>query len=175
MDLAWYAVRTNIRCEERARMGLQGLAGVVAYLPRESVLRGRGSDRKVVQRPFLPRHLFVGMDGNRFEAVRTTDGVESILSAGRFAPPQPVRWREIAIIQTAEGEVEDEFQRKLANDKRAQDLADRGKEPVDTDEFVERLKAAAPEDRPSIVIEMLSRGAKAKLPLADLQRLAYAG
>jgi transcription antitermination factor NusG len=155
----------------RARQGLLVLSGVVPYLPVECIVRGRGARRYVAQRPFLPRHIFVGMEGNRFEAVRTTDGVESILSAGRFAPPQAVRWREIAIIQTAEGELEDAFQRKWEGQRRA-DIP-REKPPEDTDEFIERLKAAQPNERVPIVYELLARGSKARLPLAELQKLAY--
>lgn len=169
-DLVWYVARTNIRCEDRAKKGLKA-AEIVVYLPMEPVWRGRGKDREKVERPLLSRHLFFAVPNgeNRFEEVRTTDGIEAILTCGRYGPPQPVRYREIAIVQTAQGELEDAFENATRAAERKATMKD------DTDEFVERLKAAKPDERALMIVELLGRGTKARVPLAELQKLAYTG
>lgn len=77
----WYAVMTNIRCEERAENGLAA-KGFRTFLPTMRRWVKHARVRKAVDRPLLSRYLFVETDANRrgFMDIRLTDGVESIIS-----------------------------------------------------------------------------------------------
>lgn len=185
MALSWYVCRSNIRCEEKARDSLKRLRyrddgedrQLVVYLPMEFVVRGRGKERRTIERPLISRHLFFGFHaGNPFEAVRDADGVESILSMGRFGPPQRVPPWALFSIQVAEGELEDEFRAKEAKRKASElaalRLAETGRPADDTDEFIVALKTAPADRRGEVVYSMLGRGARARLKLQDLQIVA---
>src|SRR5215207_736693 len=151
MTLAWFCARTTIRGEERARIGLEGI-GMIVYLPREPIWRGRGLEKEKAYRPLLARHLFVAFprDENHFKAIGDMDGVERLLRDGRWNPPTEVPWRALAIVQTVEGELEEEFERRAARAKR--------KYGDDTCEFIERIKAAAPDRRAEEILALLGRG-----------------
>lgn len=77
----WYAVMTNIRCEERAENGLAA-KGFRTFLPKTRHWVKHARVRKAVDRPLLSRYLFVETDANRrgFHDIRITDGVEAIIS-----------------------------------------------------------------------------------------------
>lgn len=77
----WYAVMTNIRCEERAENGLAA-KGFRTFLPKTRRWVKHARVRKAVDRPLLSRYLFVETDANRrgFMDIRMTDGVEAIIS-----------------------------------------------------------------------------------------------
>jgi transcriptional antiterminator RfaH len=77
----WYVVYTNIKCEQRARMGLCA-KGFAVYLPTFQREIRHARRVKLVERPLFPRYLFVGFDINRdpWTEVRRTDGVERLLS-----------------------------------------------------------------------------------------------
>lgn len=77
----WYAVMTNIRCEERAQHGLHA-KGFRTFLPTERRWVRHARVRKAVSRPLLSRYLFVETDPNvrGFMDIRLTDGVEAILA-----------------------------------------------------------------------------------------------
>jgi transcription antitermination factor NusG len=76
----WFAIRTNIRCERRAQLGLDAL-GYRTYLPQciRWVSHARVKER--VRRPLFARYIFVEFDINMegTDGIRNTHGVEGIL------------------------------------------------------------------------------------------------
>lgn len=76
----WFAVYTNIKCEARAQLSLDA-QGFRTFLPQMTKWVSHARVRTVVKRPLLCRYLFVEIDPNKqgFDAVRRTDGVESIV------------------------------------------------------------------------------------------------
>lgn len=86
----WYAVMTNIRCEERAEKGLAA-KGFRTFLPFERRWVSHARVRKAVKRPLLSRYLFVETDANKrgFMEIRMTDGVEAVLCNGDVPAPMP--------------------------------------------------------------------------------------
>lgn len=170
MTLTWYCARTAPRREEQARKGLTEL-GLTAYLPLEMVTVIRRGSRLTEERPLLSRHLFVGVraDTSPWRAIAETDGVERLLSAERYGPPAVVPWRAIAVVQVAEGELRDDYERRLAGRRRAR----RGK----PDELIDALKKAPPDERAEVVLSFIQavsngRQAPVTMKLADLARVA---
>jgi transcriptional antiterminator RfaH len=77
---AWHVVYTNIKCEKRARMGIEE-KGFEAFLPvekKQSIVRGR---RTEVIRPLFSRYVFVSFDIERdpWHDVKRVDGVEALV------------------------------------------------------------------------------------------------
>ena len=72
----WFVVRTNIKCEHRACLGLDAI-GVPSYRPVQHVQRIRR--RRLCEDIVLavPRYIFVGLDPDHpeFGAVRAVNGV----------------------------------------------------------------------------------------------------
>lgn len=77
----WYVVRTNIRCEDRAQMGLVA-AGFRAFLPQITKWQKHARVSKVGKVALFPRYLFVEADFNRqsITDIHQTHGVESIIN-----------------------------------------------------------------------------------------------
>jgi transcription antitermination factor NusG len=93
----WYVIRTNIGCERRAELCLREI-GFDVYRPVEDrwrLHRRRCSD---VSLGWFGRYLFVGFgEGSRFDKLRETDGVESILGiAGKPTPVCPSVLQNVA-------------------------------------------------------------------------------
>lgn len=113
---AWYAIRTNIRCERRAQLGLDAL-GYRTYLPQciRWVSHARVKER--VRRPLFARYLFVELDICRegTEGIRTTNGVEGIL--GNAGVPMSVPGGFVMDLLTRElkGEFDQIKDEKLPN------------------------------------------------------------
>lgn len=171
MTLTWYCVRTAPRREEQARKGLVDLA-LTAYLPLEPVSVVRRGRRVDGARPLLPRHLFVGvsLDVAPWRAIAETNGVDCLLSAERYGAPSVVPWRAIAIVQTAEAELREDHERRLARRRRR---ASRGC----PDELIEAIKSAPYGERAEVVLSFIhdvSRGKQASvtLKLAELTQVA---
>jgi transcription antitermination factor NusG len=82
MGRRWYVVRTNIKCEERAELGLKALHfSPDVYIPKErkTVIRHR---RKVdVETAVFGRYVFVQFDINAepWGAIKHVDGVELLV------------------------------------------------------------------------------------------------
>jgi transcription antitermination factor NusG len=80
IGLRWYAIYTNIKCEERVQKGLVA-KGYRTFLPKERRWVTHSRVKSVKERPLLSRYVFVENDPNHgFSEIRNTDGVESILS-----------------------------------------------------------------------------------------------
>jgi transcriptional antiterminator RfaH len=77
----WYVVRTNIRCEDRAQMGLSA-AGFRAFLPQVTKWKKHARISTVGKVPLFPRYLFVEADFNKqsITDIHQTHGVESIIN-----------------------------------------------------------------------------------------------
>lgn len=78
--LNWYAIRTNIRCERRAQLGLDAI-GYRTYLPQCVRWVSHARIKERVRRPLFSRYLFVEFDINLegTDKIRATNGVEGIL------------------------------------------------------------------------------------------------
>src|SRR5215470_1526757 len=80
-NFGWYVAYTDVKGEQRARMGLAA-KGFAVHLPIYLREVRHARRVKVVERPLFPRYLFVGFDINRdpWTEVRRTDGVDRLLS-----------------------------------------------------------------------------------------------
>jgi transcription antitermination factor NusG len=84
--LSWYALMTNIRCEERAVAGLRAKGYEVFYPVQRAWVRHRrigGLARKwrQIERPLFPRYILLGFSGPQdWLSVRSTDGVERVVN-----------------------------------------------------------------------------------------------
>lgn len=89
MSVVWYGLVTNIKCESRAKRGLEE-KGFPTYLPRfkEERRHKRTGEWRVVDRLMLPRYLFVIARGTAQDwlAIRTTDVVETWRLRGEERP-----------------------------------------------------------------------------------------
>jgi transcriptional antiterminator RfaH len=76
----WFAVYTNIKCEQRAKMGLDE-KGYRTFLPEMTKWVTHARQRSVRRLPLLSRYLFVEVEPDRqgFAEIRATDGVECIV------------------------------------------------------------------------------------------------
>lgn len=163
--LTWYCARTAPRQEERVRKSLADDLGLTAYLPLERVTVIRRGKQVTEDRPLLSRHLFVGVqpDEPPWRAIAETDGLERLLSAERYGAPSVVPWRAIAMIQTVEGELNDDFERRAA---KAHKYRRRGR----PDALIAKLKAAAADQRAEIILEFMERReGSVTLKLGDLK------
>src|SRR5688572_20410700 len=77
----WYAVYTNIKCEDRAQLSLDA-QGFRTFLPKKKRWVTHARVKRVVARPLIPRYLFVETEPNirGFHEIHRTDGVETILA-----------------------------------------------------------------------------------------------
>jgi transcription antitermination factor NusG len=79
--LRWYVVRTNIRCEFRAQLGLDA-HGFRTFLPFVTRWKRHARTSQIGKWPLFPRYFFVEADFNKqsLENLHRTDGVESIIN-----------------------------------------------------------------------------------------------
>lgn len=100
----WYGLVTNIKCEKRAKLGLEE-KGFATYLPKfREERRHKRTDRwHVVERLMLPRYLFVTACSTAQDwlSIRTTDGVEGIV-CGANRLPTKIPSTSIAELMVAE-------------------------------------------------------------------------
>lgn len=79
---AWFVVRTNIKCEEKAANNIR-VAGFDVYFPRQRIEKRnkRTNTYREFERPLMMRYIFVGFHRHNqaFGFVRNCDGVERIL------------------------------------------------------------------------------------------------
>jgi len=91
--MAWYVVRTNIKCEDKAEENLRR-AGFGTYAPWQRFEKWNRRKNKAIihERRMVPRYLFVNTgalctDEVPWGVIRSCDGVECILGVnGRPAP-----------------------------------------------------------------------------------------
>lgn len=102
---AWFVIVTNIGCQVRAQLGLEA-SGYRTFLAHKTVWVSHARIRKMKRKPLLDRYLFVEIDPNRqsFEAVRQTNGVESILTDRGYPAIVPRAWVEELLLRQLRGE-----------------------------------------------------------------------
>lgn len=91
--MAWYVIRTNIKCEDKAEENLRR-AGFGTYAPWQRFEKWNRRKNKAIihERRMVPRYLFVdtgslGTDDTPWGVIRGCEGVECILGVnGRPAP-----------------------------------------------------------------------------------------
>lgn len=104
--MAWYVVRTNIKCERKALEEIQR-KGFDAYLPEYKIERFNKKKRVAIVTTLClyPRYLFVeaGMV-DELSRLRTCNGIEDILP-GRPYEPKPVPARDVLELRIAQAEL----------------------------------------------------------------------
>lgn len=103
--MAWYVVRTNIKCEEKAERNLAA-AGFRTYAPWQKFERLNRRKRVWVQHEMrlAPRYLFLETSGEvPWYSIRSCEGVESILGVeGRPIRLNGVQTAQLEAIMAAE-------------------------------------------------------------------------
>lgn len=104
----WYAVRTAIGCEYRAKDEIQDELGLHVYCPTRRthvVVRGKRSSRV---RPLLPGYVFVHCDMNQIfmNAIRERDHVQDIIRKPESWEPYPISGHAMENLTFAEWRTE---------------------------------------------------------------------
>lgn len=162
--VGWYVVRTNIKCEFRARMGLESI-GYKVFLPVEKVWIRHARRKTERVRPLFARYLFVGFDPNltAWSPIRATDGVETLL-CGTDGIPSRVPG---GLIEKLKGAVEVGQFDETRNGWQ-------GAKPGDNLQLIEgpfrdlvvQLKMALPNKRVEIFLKVLGTVRTIEVPLA---------
>lgn len=110
----WFVVRTNIKCERRAQLGLNA-KGYRTFCPFFTKWVSHARVKTVVERPLIPRHFFVEIDPNQqgFGEVRSMDGIESILGVCGTPSVVPSRFIEEFMVRLLKGEFDYAHQEPL--------------------------------------------------------------
>lgn len=96
----WYAVRVEVRGELRVQSELRQL-GFDAYCPCETKWVRHARRKDAVNRPYIPRYLFVGIfEGQGFHQIHGVRGVECII--GTLGQPIPVDFDWVETMRHAE-------------------------------------------------------------------------
>jgi len=162
-----FAVRCKPRREALARHEFER-QGFAVYLPREQKLIRHARKMEKAPRPFFPGYLFLHLAAGecRWTAIRSTPGVVGAVHFGACYPPVP----EQVIAALKELEDADGFIR-------------RGEDPVSPFRSGERVVVGdgkfsgiegvfvcrSGEQRAMVLLEMLQRQMRAKLPLSVLK------
>lgn len=91
--LDWFTVYVELRREQLVQAELR-LRGFDAYTPCETVWASHGGKKTAVQRPFLPRYVFVGLDpeARNFPLVAATRGVDRVIGTAAGPTRIPYSW-----------------------------------------------------------------------------------
>lgn len=158
----WYVAETQPRAEAKALWHLER-QGFTAYLPVYRKRRRHARRIDWVQAPLFPRYLFVKMDMARaaWRAIRSTVGVTRLVCQGDA--PAPVPLDVVEDIRARENE--DGFV-VLAPPFRPGEAV-----RVLTGSFADRIgvyEGASDAHRVILLLEMLGRRVRIRLPLADV-------
>lgn len=163
----WYVVHTHARGEETALRNLLR-QGFTAFLPQYRKLRRHARRVDWVRAPLFPRYLFVAMDiaRARWRTVSSTLGVNHLVCHGDKPVPVPE-----GIVEDIRAHVDDNglvpieaqvpFQPGEAVQVIAGALADQ----------VGFFECASDEERVILLLDILGRQVKVKLPLASVAPL----
>jgi transcription antitermination factor NusG len=83
--MSWYIAITNPNCHRRAEGGLAEL-GYRAFWPKYRKWASHARVKVAKEYPILGRYLFVEIPDRNFWAVRSVNGVESLLTGDNGAP-----------------------------------------------------------------------------------------
>jgi len=163
----WFAVRCRPGRECVARQELER-QGFLVYLPQEQKLIRHARTMQKLPRPFFPGYLFLHLAPNecRWTAIRSTPGAICAVHFGLYYPPVPEQ--VIAALQGLED---------------ADGFIGEGEDPVSPFKPGERVVVRDGQfsgieglfvcrngnERAMVLLEMLQRQVKARLPLAVLK------
>lgn len=156
---SWYVVHTHAHAEDRAEVHLRR-QGYEAYVPRCRTWRRHARRRELVQRPLFPRYLFVLLDVMRaqWRPILSTVGVSSLL----MRDGRPIAVPPGVVEQIHDGEAKGLFER--TSGRRFSDG-----DPVRVVEgpfadFVGRFQGLADRDRVFVLLDLMERQVKVRLP-----------
>lgn len=162
--LGWYVVRTQVKCEFRAEMGLKS-QGYEVFLPTEKVWIRHARRKEEKTKPLMPRYLFVGFDINKtaWYPIKETNGVERLLISARQIP--------LKVPDEAIESLRGAIKIGLFDETRT---GWQGAKPGDEllvvaggfRDFIVRLKMARPDKRVDILINLFGGERELTLPLA---------
>jgi transcriptional antiterminator RfaH len=162
----WYVAETQPRAEAKALWHLER-QGFTAYLPVYRKRRRHARRTDWVQAPLFPRYLFVKMDMARaaWRAIRSTVGVTRLVCQGDApAPVPPDVVEDIRLREDDSGcvVVDPRFRKGESVRILAGALA----------EQIGLFECATDEDRVVLLLDLLGRRVKVKLPLAAVASAA---
>ncbi len=162
----WYAVYTQSRMEAWARANLWE-RGVEAYLPRYRKRRRHARRTDWVAAPLFPRYLFVRADlahtGRRL--IGSAPGIASLVCIGR--EPSAVADTVIEDIRAREGEtglIDLERERTLRPGEEVRVCEGPFRDAVGF------FAAASDSERVFVLLNLLGRQVRARIPVANLSR-----
>ena len=165
--LAWYAVHTKPRQEERARLNLaqQGYPCFLPLLTNEKLSRGK---LVLKEEPLFPRYLFIELDtartGRGWSAIRSTLGVSGLVTFG--STPAKMSAHVIEALRAYQ----------QAGAQQPQRLFHQGDRLAIVDGPFAGLEAVyqlpSGEDRALVLIEWLGKQLPLQLPPASLRQAA---
>lgn len=100
--MAWYVIRTNIKCEDKAERNLRR-AGFRTYAPWQRFEKFNKRRKVFIEQAarIAPRYLFLEIDGPRHQVpwgfIRDCEGVEEVVPRGR--PPVALNKIEAQALQ----------------------------------------------------------------------------
>lgn len=157
----WYVVHTQPMAEQRALANLVR-QGYEAYLPLYRRRRSHARRVELVQRPLFPRYLFVRFDPkvDHWRSILGTFGVSGLVRIGDVPIPVPSGIVEDLRANQAARSFDDEIApaRKLAVGERIRVLAG----PFS--DLVGKFQALADSERVIVLLEMLGREVRVRLP-----------
>jgi len=166
-DKQWFAVRCKPRkestaCEEFERQGFE------VYLPRELKLIRHARRMEKMPRPFFPGYLFLHLSREEryWTAIRSTRGAVGTVHFGNFYPPVPD-----SVIASLRA-LEDEAGFIRHGEDPISPFAPGTRIVVREGQFsgIEGIFVCrSGEERAMVLLEMLQRQVKAKLPLSVLK------
>lgn len=161
----WHVVRTNIKCEWRAKMGI-GALGFPIFLPTERRRAIRRRRRTVIESPLFGRYLFVEFDAraDEWSAIRLVDGVEAILCNNDVPVPVPAFVIDALMLGVRLGMFD---KTKSPGDLVIGQSAEVTEGPYMN--LIAEITRARKDDRVDTVINYLGKSWKATIPLAHLR------
>lgn len=161
---SWYVARTRPQGERKALLNLVR-QGFQVYLPR--YLKRRRHARKVewVESPLFPRYLFVNFDPGaaRWRAISSTFGVDRLICTEDMPVPVPAGVvDDIRAREDERGYVPMGEERPFARGDRVQVLSGA------LAEFIGRFDCASDEERVFVLLELLGRQVRVRVPSDSL-------
>ncbi len=161
---AWYVVYTHPHAEAKAVAHLER-QGFSVYLPRYRTRRRHARKVEEVRRPLFPRYLFVAFDEirERWRPILSTVGVSGMVCRGERPTPVPP-----GIVEAIRaGEDDGRFDQTVD----AATLRDGDRVRVVDGPFADligRFCGLADTERVIVLLDMLGRQVRARMPLADV-------
>ncbi|CAH1658627.1 Transcriptional activator RfaH [Hyphomicrobiales bacterium] len=164
---AWMVVRTNIKCEHRAKAGLI-VKGFDVYLPILTRWKTHAGRKHIASFPLFARYIFLGIDRSRQSIydILSVDGVESLLSVN--GKPAVVPNKIVADLKAVEtvGLLDRTVNRKTISIKQGQDIRVLDG-PFAT--FPAKVLAAPEGQRVSILLSLFGGKSRAKIDAASIE------